>query len=102
MGDHQTAGGGARAPGGGDDGQDRRWQLAGRNRDGAEASPRSELPRSRAHDDNVLQWLLDRAAIEDLIALCALAIDRRDFETVQACFTPEAVISFGKDTAPRS
>jgi ketosteroid isomerase-like protein len=37
-----------------------------------------------------LALLLDRQAIRDLVTRYACAVDRRDFETVAACFTPDA------------
>jgi len=37
-----------------------------------------------------LAHLLDRQAIHDLVTLYACAVDRRDFATVAACFTPDA------------
>lgn len=37
-----------------------------------------------------LAHLADRQAIRDLVTRYACAIDRRDFETVAACFTPDA------------
>lgn len=43
--------------------------------------------------DRALQYLLDRAAIQDLLARYARAVDRRDLETVISCFTPDAAYS---------
>jgi 3-phenylpropionate/cinnamic acid dioxygenase small subunit len=37
-----------------------------------------------------LQALLDRAAIQELLARYAQAVDRRDLHAVEACFTPTA------------
>jgi hypothetical protein len=74
-----------------------RWKLAGRNRDGADAASRTITQATLSADDPVVQWLLDRASIEDLIAACALAVDRRDFDLVEQCFLPDAEISFGTD-----
>lgn len=75
-----------------------RWKLAGRNRqEGPPPRPRSVPHASLTSNDPIVQWLLDRAAIEDLIAGCALAIDREDSEAVEACFVPDATIAFGND-----
>jgi 3-phenylpropionate/cinnamic acid dioxygenase small subunit len=40
--------------------------------------------------EKALQDLLDRAAIQDLLARYAHAVDRRDLDTVAACFTADA------------
>ncbi|MDX2166959.1 MAG: nuclear transport factor 2 family protein [Deltaproteobacteria bacterium] len=40
--------------------------------------------------DDALRSLLDRAAIQDLLARYAHGVDRRDLDTVAACFTPDA------------
>jgi len=37
-----------------------------------------------------LRALLDRAAIQELLARYAQAVDRRDLAAVEACFTPDA------------
>jgi ketosteroid isomerase-like protein len=37
-----------------------------------------------------LAMLLDRHAIRDLVTRYACAVDRRDFDAVAACFTPDA------------
>ena len=37
-----------------------------------------------------LAYLSDRQAIHDLVTRYACAVDRRDFEAVAACFTPDA------------
>jgi ketosteroid isomerase-like protein len=39
---------------------------------------------------DTLAALADRQAIRDLVTRYACAVDRRDFETVGACFTPDA------------
>ena len=39
---------------------------------------------------NDLAYLGDRQAIRDLVTRYACAIDRRDFDAVGACFTPDA------------
>src|SRR3954454_13411866 len=80
--------------------EDGRWKLAGRNRDDAEARPRAITaitPEMLSNDDPVVRWLLDRAAISDLIAAAALAVDRRDFDLLEECFLPDAEIAFGTD-----
>jgi len=41
-----------------------------------------------------LAHLLDRQAIRDLVTRYACAIDRRDFDTVAACFTPDATTDY--------
>ncbi len=40
--------------------------------------------------DKVVQRLIDRAAIQDLLARYAHCVDRRDLEGVAACFTSDA------------
>ncbi|HEV7735226.1 MAG TPA: nuclear transport factor 2 family protein [Candidatus Binatia bacterium] len=44
---------------------------------------------------DVLRALADRAAIQDLVTRYFLACDRRDFETVTACFTDDAELDYG-------
>ena len=39
---------------------------------------------------STLAHLVDRQAIHDLVTRYACAVDRRDFEAVAACFTPDA------------
>lgn len=39
---------------------------------------------------STLDHLLDRQAIHDLVTRYACAVDRRDFDAVAACFTPDA------------
>jgi len=39
---------------------------------------------------STLGLLLDRQAIRDLVTRYACAVDRRDFDAVAACFTPDA------------
>jgi ketosteroid isomerase-like protein len=39
---------------------------------------------------NDLAYLSDRQAIRDLVTRYACAVDRRDFDAVGACFTPDA------------
>jgi hypothetical protein len=75
--------------------QNGRWKLAGRNRDGADGTSRTITQVTMTSNDPVVQWLLDRAAIDDLIAACALAVDRRDFDLVERCFLPDAEITLG-------
>lgn len=41
-------------------------------------------------DETSLRELRDRAAIRDLLMRYGHAVDRRDFERVAACFTPDA------------
>lgn len=50
--------------------------------------------------DKTLQRLVDRAAIQDLLARYAHCVDRRDIEGVVACFTPDAAYrgSLGEGT----
>jgi ketosteroid isomerase-like protein len=43
-----------------------------------------------AADSSSLALLLDRQAIRDLVTRYACAVDRRDFDGVAACFTPDA------------
>ncbi|MCP4903751.1 MAG: nuclear transport factor 2 family protein [bacterium] len=43
------------------------------------------------------QELSDRAEIQDLIVGEASAMDRRDWERWQACFTPDAAIDYSKN-----
>lgn len=43
-----------------------------------------------SQDTAELGLLLDRQAIRDLVTRYACAVDRRDFEAVAACFTPDA------------
>ena len=43
-----------------------------------------------ATDASSLAQLLDRQAIRDLVTRYACAVDRRDFDAVAACFTPDA------------
>ena len=40
--------------------------------------------------DAGLRLLLDRAAIQDVLLRYARGVDRRDFELVASCFTPDA------------
>lgn len=62
-----------------------RWVITER---GERARPvGTRPPGRRASTDGVVQRLLDRAAIHDLIATSALAVDRRDWDVAQACFT---------------
>lgn len=51
-------------------------------------------------DADKLQHLIDRAAIQDLLARYAHCVDRRDLESVAACFTPDATYrgSLGEGT----
>jgi ketosteroid isomerase-like protein len=39
---------------------------------------------------STLELLFDRQAIRDLVTRYACAVDRRDFDAVAACFTPDA------------
>jgi ketosteroid isomerase-like protein len=39
---------------------------------------------------STLELLVDRQAIRDLVTRYACAVDRRDFDAVAACFTPDA------------
>jgi hypothetical protein len=45
--------------------------------------------------DDALRALVDRAAIQDLVTRYFLACDRRDFDTVTACFTDDAELDYG-------
>lgn len=53
------------------------------------SGPREPAERS---DGPAVRWLQDRAEIQDLLTSYAVAVDRRDFPTVRACFSehPEA------------
>lgn len=42
-----------------------------------------------------LEELAARAAIHDVILRYARGVDRRDFELVAACFTPDATVDYG-------
>ena len=48
-----------------------------------------------AHADPVVQRLLDRAAVHDVLLRYASAVDRRDFEALATCFTPDVTGEFG-------
>jgi hypothetical protein len=45
--------------------------------------------------DATLQTLVDRAAIQDLVTGYFLALDRKDWDAVTACFTPDADCDYG-------
>ncbi len=47
-------------------------------------------------DERVVQDLVDRAAISDLILRYSRAVDRRDWDEVLACFTPDAQVDYGR------
>ncbi len=44
-----------------------------------------------------IQYLTDRNALRDLMARYYQAVDRRDFDTVAACFTEDAYVHFRLD-----
>lgn len=44
---------------------------------------------------HVLAWLLDRAAISDLLFRYASSIDRRDWERFSSCFTEDVAVDYG-------
>jgi hypothetical protein len=45
--------------------------------------------------DATLQALVDRAAIHDLLTSYFLALDRKDWDAVRACFVPDADCDYG-------
>ena len=45
--------------------------------------------------DPVVQELMDRSAIRELMARYAHGLDRRDFEMVRSCFMPDAFADYG-------
>ena len=45
-------------------------------------------------DRATLAWLADRQAIRDLVARYAVAVDRKDWPGVRACFTPDAACDY--------
>lgn len=47
------------------------------------------------HPDAAVQLLLDRAAVRDVILRYAAAVDRRDFDGLRSCFTPDVEGEFG-------
>ncbi len=51
----------------------------------------------KTHADPAVQLLLDRAAVRDVILRYASGVDRRDFDAVAACFTPDVEGRFGEE-----
>ena len=52
--------------------------------------------------NDTLAELADRQAIRDLVTRYACAVDRRDFETVAGCFTPDAETDYTYFAGPIS
>jgi hypothetical protein len=63
---------------------DGRWVITERG----ERAPRvgTAPPGRRTSSDAVVQRLLDRASIHDLVTTSVLALDRKDWDTLAACF----------------
>lgn len=63
---------------------DGRWVITGRGDRARQVG--GTPPGRRASSDPVVQRLLDRAAIHDLVATSVLAVDRKEWDLVDACF----------------
>ena len=77
-----------------------RWLIAER---GERAGPVAAAPpRDRRSDDPAVQYLLDRAAIRDLIATSVLSIDRRDWVLFEACHAGHSNVALTRAAVRRS
>ena len=54
-----------------------------------------------ASQDDRIGWLVDRAAIAELLVRYALCIDHRDWAGLQDCYAPEGVMQHGDVSVPR-
>ena len=66
--------------------ENERWKIANRGDSVAWSPARHSL--ATPSPDPIVQWLLDRADIAQLIATVAFATDSEDRELLETCFTP--------------
>ncbi len=50
---------------------------------------------TKKYTERLMRELTDRAAIHDVIARFAIGVDRRDWDMVASCFTPDAYFDSG-------
>ncbi len=60
-----------------------------------------DRPVGAEHPDQQIRWLLDRAAIAELLVGYARCIDSRDWSGLQDCYTEDGVMQHGEVSVPR-
>ncbi|MEV6235662.1 nuclear transport factor 2 family protein [Lentzea sp. NPDC051838] len=55
----------------------------------------TDVPHAVGTHDSTLQTLTDRAEVLDVVGLCALSMDLKDWAAVESCFAEDAEIHFG-------